>query len=360
MIAGGEWLVCYPARCRLDCHIEFLPDQADERGWGSRVEREFEAWVARAAAADPWLRSHPPRSSGSSAGCRPPRCRPSDPVVRRCWGRAGAGPRGGARRARQLARRRDADRRGGHPRGLLRAGRRHLAHTADERVPSPTSWPARRASRSRRCASPGWHERRQRVLVARAAGAAAHARRGERDRRGALRRARRGARAGQPAGPELPPRVGGRHVRAEGRQPGLRDGGAGSPEPRDGARGGPGARRRAGSRGGSTAATSCASPGTTCASSPGSRATSCTRPGTLRRSCCRPRAAWSPGSRPRSRTSTTRPPTACCSGTSGRRATSWPRSRRGWRTARGAGCSSARWSARPARSRFWRRSCPCR
>ena len=26
MIQGGEWLVSYPARCRIDCHIEFLPD----------------------------------------------------------------------------------------------------------------------------------------------------------------------------------------------------------------------------------------------------------------------------------------------------------------------------------------------
>ena len=64
MIQGGEWLVSYPARCRLDCHIEFLPSQADERGWGSRVRAEFEDWIARAAAADPWLRDHPPASSG--------------------------------------------------------------------------------------------------------------------------------------------------------------------------------------------------------------------------------------------------------------------------------------------------------
>jgi len=61
IIQGGEWLVSYPARCVLEVHIEFLPAQADERGYGTRVEREFEDWIARAAAADPWLAAHPPR-----------------------------------------------------------------------------------------------------------------------------------------------------------------------------------------------------------------------------------------------------------------------------------------------------------
>ena len=50
----------YPAHCRLDCHIEYLPEQADERGRGSRVARKFEDWISRAAA-DPWLRQHPLR-----------------------------------------------------------------------------------------------------------------------------------------------------------------------------------------------------------------------------------------------------------------------------------------------------------
>lgn len=59
VISGGQWVVSYPARCRLDCHIEYLPEQADERGRGSRVAREFEDWISRAA--DPWLRQHPPR-----------------------------------------------------------------------------------------------------------------------------------------------------------------------------------------------------------------------------------------------------------------------------------------------------------
>jgi acetylornithine deacetylase len=60
MIAGGEWLVSYPAVCRLDAHIEYLPDRADARGWGTAVMAEFTDWIGRAAAADPWLAAHPP------------------------------------------------------------------------------------------------------------------------------------------------------------------------------------------------------------------------------------------------------------------------------------------------------------
>ena len=50
IITGGEWLVSYPATCALECHIEYLPDRADEHGYGSEVEREFEHWIAEAAA----------------------------------------------------------------------------------------------------------------------------------------------------------------------------------------------------------------------------------------------------------------------------------------------------------------------
>lgn len=60
IVSGGEWLVSYPARCTLDVHIEYLPDRADETGWGSRVMTEFVEWIQRAADADPWLRHHPP------------------------------------------------------------------------------------------------------------------------------------------------------------------------------------------------------------------------------------------------------------------------------------------------------------
>jgi acetylornithine deacetylase len=81
MISGGEWIVSYPARCRLDCHIEYLPSQADERGWGALVEREFEECIERASAADPWLREHPPRVEWMVGGVPPTEVSPDEPIV---------------------------------------------------------------------------------------------------------------------------------------------------------------------------------------------------------------------------------------------------------------------------------------
>ncbi|MGI9113182.1 MAG: ArgE/DapE family deacylase [Gaiellaceae bacterium] len=63
LIAGGEWIVSYPASCSLSYHVAYLPGQADEGGWGNAVERELEEHVARAAHADPWLAAHPPQVS---------------------------------------------------------------------------------------------------------------------------------------------------------------------------------------------------------------------------------------------------------------------------------------------------------
>jgi acetylornithine deacetylase len=88
IVAGGEWIVSYPASCRLDCHIEYLPDQADERGYGGRVAREFEDWIARAAAADPWLRAHPPRIEWLVGGVPPAEVSPDDPIVTAALGAA--------------------------------------------------------------------------------------------------------------------------------------------------------------------------------------------------------------------------------------------------------------------------------
>ncbi len=80
-IAGGEWLVSYPARCRLDCHVEYLPGQADSEGWGSAVELEFERWIAEAAAEDPWLREHPPLVEWLVGGVPPAQVPADSPVV---------------------------------------------------------------------------------------------------------------------------------------------------------------------------------------------------------------------------------------------------------------------------------------
>jgi len=82
MVGGGEWLVNYPARCRLDCHIEFLPEPAAAEDHGAvRVREEFEAWIAQAAAADPWLREHPPRVEWLLGAVPPAEVSPAEPVV---------------------------------------------------------------------------------------------------------------------------------------------------------------------------------------------------------------------------------------------------------------------------------------
>jgi acetylornithine deacetylase len=82
IITGGEWLVSYPASCRLECHIEYLPASADAAGYGTRVEREFEDWIGRAAAADPWLREHPPRIEWLVGGVPPAEISADEPIVR--------------------------------------------------------------------------------------------------------------------------------------------------------------------------------------------------------------------------------------------------------------------------------------
>ena len=81
MVAGGEWIVSYPAECRLDCHIEYLPSQADEDGWGSRVAREFTEWLVTETAHDPWLAEHPPRIEWLVGGVPPAEVPVDDPIV---------------------------------------------------------------------------------------------------------------------------------------------------------------------------------------------------------------------------------------------------------------------------------------
>lgn len=60
LISAGEWAVTYPAACRITIAVLYLPQQTDEEGWGFAVEREVDEWIARAAAADPWLAENPP------------------------------------------------------------------------------------------------------------------------------------------------------------------------------------------------------------------------------------------------------------------------------------------------------------
>ncbi len=81
IVQGGEWIVSHPASCRLDCHIEYLPGQADERGWGSAVEHEFTDWIMRATAADPWLAEHPPVIEWTVGGVPPAEVPADEPIV---------------------------------------------------------------------------------------------------------------------------------------------------------------------------------------------------------------------------------------------------------------------------------------
>ena len=81
MVSGGEWVVSYPSSCRLDCHIEYLPEQADEHGWGSHVEREFTDWIVTETASDPWLAAHPPRIDWLFGGVPPAAVPVAHPIV---------------------------------------------------------------------------------------------------------------------------------------------------------------------------------------------------------------------------------------------------------------------------------------
>ena len=136
IIAGGEWLVSYPASCTRDCHIEFLPDQADERGYGGRVEAEFTDWIARAAAADPWLAAHPPTIEWVAGTVPPAEVPAADPVVQAALGAVAAVGRNG--RLGGLDNWHDGATlvtEAGIPSICLGPGDINLAHTTDERVP---------------------------------------------------------------------------------------------------------------------------------------------------------------------------------------------------------------------------------
>ncbi len=59
-LSAGQWMVSYPASASLRLHVQYLPEQSDEHGFGSEVANELQERVLAAAQADPWLREHPP------------------------------------------------------------------------------------------------------------------------------------------------------------------------------------------------------------------------------------------------------------------------------------------------------------
>lgn len=135
-IEGGEWIVSHPARCRIDCHVEYLPAQADERGWGSAVERELEEWIRRAAEADPWLREHPPVVEWLVGGVPPAEVSADEPIVQAAL--SAAQDVGRPARLGGLDNWHDGATltvEAGIPAICLGPGDVHLAHGVDERVP---------------------------------------------------------------------------------------------------------------------------------------------------------------------------------------------------------------------------------
>ena len=80
MIRAGEWSVTHPAACRLTFGAYYLPQQADEGGWGREVEREVTDRIVRDAAADPWLAEHPPTFEWGTA-CMSMEIPPEEEIV---------------------------------------------------------------------------------------------------------------------------------------------------------------------------------------------------------------------------------------------------------------------------------------
>ena len=126
IVAGGEWLVSYPAvvHARVPHRVPPGPRRR------ARLRRARRARVLRTGSPTPrrptrGCASTRPRSSGASAACRRPRSPTDDPIVQTLLAAGGdLGQLAAARRPRQLARRRHAHGRGRHPGRLLRPGRR--------------------------------------------------------------------------------------------------------------------------------------------------------------------------------------------------------------------------------------------
>jgi acetylornithine deacetylase len=81
MARSGEWPVTYPAECELTIAVMYVPQQADEHGWGSEVRAEVEEWLLRESAHDPWLAEHPPQVEWWPNSVMPLEIPPNEPIV---------------------------------------------------------------------------------------------------------------------------------------------------------------------------------------------------------------------------------------------------------------------------------------
>jgi len=61
MVKAGVWEATLPSECELAMGVFFSPHEVDTSGSGAHVRREVEEQINKAAAADPWLASHPLR-----------------------------------------------------------------------------------------------------------------------------------------------------------------------------------------------------------------------------------------------------------------------------------------------------------
>ena len=59
-VRAGQWMGPTRPLATLECHVQYVPAQADGDGCGTRVEAEIEARVLAATRDDPWLAAHPP------------------------------------------------------------------------------------------------------------------------------------------------------------------------------------------------------------------------------------------------------------------------------------------------------------
>lgn len=82
LASSGEWAVTYPASADLTIAVMYVPAQADQSGWGTRVRQEVEDRIrAYTAEHDDWLAANPPKFAWWSNPVMPVEVDPAHPIV---------------------------------------------------------------------------------------------------------------------------------------------------------------------------------------------------------------------------------------------------------------------------------------